>query len=210
MVMNEKRQQRHEDKRRGIKKSEQRKVTRKKKKKTNADMDARHNPRVQRDALQKLYEENIMDRTHIDNRIFDEFFDESMPVYKQVVLRLISFDLQRLESFEQYFTKRLKELRFKITETYPLPHRTIKLDNINNLNEKVIDVIELPEYSRIISFDTLSVVSFPILMMQLRTTIPEGVKFKVHYYDKELKWERYVDPLERPDIKLAYGELLRK
>ena len=94
----------------------------KKKKKSMADLDSRYNPAIQENALQKLYEENIMDRSHLDSRIFDELFDESLPVFKNVFIRLMSFDLQRVEAFEKFMAKRLTELRFEVGLTFCVLH----------------------------------------------------------------------------------------
>ncbi|XP_075266128.1 uncharacterized protein LOC142358588 isoform X1 [Convolutriloba macropyga] len=182
----------------------------KKKKKSMADLDSRYNPAIQENALQKLYEENIMDRSHLDSRIFDELFDESLPVFKNVFIRLMSFDLQRVEAFEKFMAKRLTELRFEVTDVYPIPHRVLSMNNINNLNEKVTDVIEVPEYARIISMETLPAVTMPILMTLLKSTLPEGVKFTIDYSNDLLKWERYIDPLELHTNKILFSELISK
>ena len=70
--------------------------------------------------------------------------------------------------------------------------------------------MEIPEYSRVISFNSIPAVMFPILMMQLKTTLPEGVKFSADYFNESVKWERFIDPLELPENKIQFSELISK
>ena len=85
-----------------------------KKKKGPSEADSRYDSSIQKAALQYLYEQNIMDRSHLQNMSFDEFYDDSLPVYRSVVVRLMSHDLQRVEAFETYLVKRLRFLRLPV------------------------------------------------------------------------------------------------
>ena len=77
----------------------------KKKRKSNANIDSSFDKSIQEKALNDLYERNIMDRSHLENLIFEELSDMGLPSYENVVLRFVSPDLQRVESYNNFFKK---------------------------------------------------------------------------------------------------------
>ena len=90
----------------------------KKKKKKKSDLDAQHS-RLDKDirekALQELFTANILDKSNLNKPTFDELFDQSLPVYKTLIIRLISLDLQRLEAFDTFMRKNLTYLQFQVS-----------------------------------------------------------------------------------------------
>jgi len=175
---------------------------------TNLDFDSKVDRNKRENRLNQLYEEHIMDRSHLQNLVFDEIFDNSLPVYDNLCIRISSPDLQRVESYTKYLYDQMEKQNIDLEETYPLPHRVREVNNLNLLNSKELDKIELEEYTRIIQLNTLPAVCFPIVMMMLKSTQPEGVKTSIGYYNEALKWERFQDPLEIPENMEMFGDIV--
>ena len=77
----------------------------KRKKKRSLNLDAKFDKTSQEEALKNLYERNIMDRSHLENLVFEELSDSGLPCYENIVLRFVSPDLQRVESYATFFRK---------------------------------------------------------------------------------------------------------
>jgi len=118
-----------------------------------------------------------------------------IPTYPPINIQMRGYNFDMLESFQSYVHNLAENMGVQVEEGWVTPAKSTKVSTYAEGGTRVDNEFTLNLYERNIQVVNLRSVDAPILIDNIRTTLPEGVQLSVHKHLQEHYEERFIpDP----------------